>query len=165
MFNSKTWIPKLITLLVITALISTVAIVTAEGTAQSSSQTKFKSIVGSWKLVDDNTGDTILITYNGGPRHGTVIATTPDNSISLTHGAWKRTGPRTFADTDIGFIYGEDGIAILQIKFRGESEVSASGDTAQFKFEFEISDFDGNVVDSGASSGKATRIKVEPLGS
>ena len=106
-----------------------------------------------------------MLTYNGGPLRGTVNATSPDNSIGLTHGAWKRTGPRTFADTDIGFIYDENGIAILKIKFRAESEVDESGDTAQFNFEFEISDFDGNVVDSGTSSGIGTRIKVEPLGS
>jgi hypothetical protein len=43
--------------------------------------------------------------------------------------------------------------------------VDKSGDTAQFNFEFEISDFDGNVLESGTSSGIGTRIRVEPLGS
>jgi hypothetical protein len=164
MFKNKIWLPKIFILLVMTALISTVALVTSGDTAQSSSKLSSKSIVGSWELVDDNSGDTFLLTYNGGPLRGTVNATSPDNSVGLTHGAWKRTGPRTFADTDIGFIYDENGIAILKIKFRAESEVDESGDTAQFNFEFEISDFDGNVVDSGASSGIGTRIKVEPLG-
>lgn len=120
-------------------------------------------IVGSWKLVVDGTGDVFFGTYNGGPTQGTVNFSSPDNSISLTHGTWRRTGPRTFADTDSGFIYDANGIASLIITFRAEVEVAPDGDTASFNFAFEVSLFDGTVVDSGAGTGIGTRIKVQPL--
>ena len=153
MLKNKTWLPALFTLFLVAVSVSP-ALSVAAGTAA-------RSIVGSWELVDDNTGDIFLLTYNGGPRRGTVNATSPDNSVSLTHGAWIRTGARTFTDTDIGFIYDENGIAALKIKFIAESELDESGDTARFNFEFEVTDLDGNLVDLGSSSGVATRIKVE----
>lgn len=121
------------------------------------------SIAGSWKLVVDGSGDVFFGTYNGGPSEGTVTFSSPDNSISLTHGQWKRTGPGTYADTDSGFIYDENGIAILIITFRAEIEVAPGGSTALFNFEFDVADFDGTVVDSGAATAVGTRIRVQPL--
>ena len=153
MLKNRAWLPAFFTLFIVAASIAPASSVAAGGAA--------RSIVGSWELVDDNTGDIFLLTYNGGPRRGTVNATSPDNSVSLTHGAWVRTGPRTYADTDIGFIYDENGIAALKIKFMAESELDESGESARFNFEFEVTDLDGNLVDLGASSGIATRIKVE----
>lgn len=121
-----------------------------------------KSIVGSWQLVDDQSGASFLATYNGGPFKGTVNVTSPNTATSLTHGVWRRTGPCTFADTDIAFIYDENGNAAFKIKFRGEIELSRDGDTGVFRFEFEVSLLDGTVVNSGASTATGTRIKVEP---
>jgi hypothetical protein len=133
----------------------------AEVGAPESSESSCKSIVGSWELVAEN-GAIFFGTYNGGPSEGTVNFTSPNNTTSLTHGAWKRIAPCTFADTDIAFIYGEDGNATSTIKFRAEIELGPGGDTALFAFEFEVSLLDGTVVATGASTATGTRINVEP---
>jgi hypothetical protein len=52
------------------------------------------SVVGSWKLVDDNSGDIFLATYTGGYSDGTVNVTSPNNTTTLSHGQWQRTGER-----------------------------------------------------------------------
>ena len=130
-------------------------------TAHSAYASGFEQIVGSWKLVDDTNGDIFFGTYNGGPFKGTVNFTTPFSNTSLTHGVWKRTGPRTFADTDSAFIFGEEGKAVMIITFRAEVEVT--GDTGRFTFAFELTDLAGAYIDSGASSATGTRIKVRPL--
>ncbi len=146
------------------AMVCTATLAVAEQPAADSAARKhFESIVGSWKVVDDSTGDVFFGTYNGNPFRGTVNFTSPNDFTSLTHGAWRRTGPRTFADTDSGFIYDDDGAAILIITFRAEVEVDPGGDTASFDFAFEVTEFDGTVVDSGASTATGTRIKVQPL--
>lgn len=144
----------------ITATLIFTVLVCATTTAMAGQRA---SIVRSWKLVDDQTGDIFFGTYNGNRFRGTVNLTSPDNSISLTHGAWKRTGPRTFADTHSGFIYDANGIANLIITFRAEIEVNLGGDTASFDFEFEVTQFDGTLVDSGTSTATAARVKVEPV--
>lgn len=158
------FIPTTVVFAVVLACATTTAMAEQQS-AQSANRLGFQSIVGSWKLVDDQSGDIFFGTYNGGPLQGTVNFSSPDNSIGLTHGAWKRTGRRTFADTDSGFIYGDDGMANLIITFRAEIKVNRDGETAAFDFEFEVRDFDGAVVNSGASTGTATRIEVEPLSS
>jgi len=164
MFKSKPERSKPIALLFMTAILCIVTIAAAaKGVAQAPSQPTFKSIVGSWALVDNQSGAAFFGTYNGGPLEGTVNFTSPDNSISLTHGSWKRTGPRAFADTDIAFIYDAQGKAGFKIKFKAEIELSADGDTAFFNYKFEVSLFDGTVVNSGASTATGTRINVEPL--
>src|SRR5262249_31156065 len=106
MFKSKPEWSKLVALMIMAALLCIVTIAAvAEGVAQAPFQPTFKSIVGSWAVVDNQSGAAFFGTYNGGPLEGAVNFTSPDNSISLTHGSWKRTGPRAFADTDIAFIY------------------------------------------------------------
>ena len=141
----------------------TAPVLADQDTAQSNALSGFQSIVGSWKLVDDQNGDIFFGTYNGGFFKGTVNFTSPDNFTSLTHGAWERTGARSFADTDSGFIYDANGLAIQIITFRAEIELSLDGDTGLFDFEFEITDLDGNFFFAGSSTATGTRIKVEPL--
>ena len=149
--------------IVLCGFMGLVVAATAAETSGQAAARQTASIVGSWKLVVDQTGDVFFGTYNGGPARGTVTFSSPDNSISLTHGEWKRTGPRSFADTDSGFIYDENGIASLIITFRAEVEVAPDGNTAFFNFEFDVSLFDGTVVDSGAATGVGTRIQIQPL--
>lgn len=124
----------------------------------------FQSIVGSWKLVEVQQGTIFFGTYNGGPFRGTVNFSSPFEQNSLTHGVWKRTGPRTFADTDSAFIY-ENGIAAGIVTFRAEIELSADGESGTFNFESEEERFDGQPGQFFASTAIGTRIKVEPLGS
>lgn len=147
-----------------TVTLIVLTLIAISGTASADAKYRrhyFQQIVGSWKLVDDNTGDMFFGTYNGGRYSGTVMFTTPSNSISLTHGMWRRTGPRTFADTDSAFIFDENGVANSIITFRAEIEVN--GDSGFFNFEFDIKDLEGNLLDEGASSATGTRIRVERL--
>jgi len=163
MVEKKLLALRLVALILTTALAFTAAVAAAaEGAAHPSSEASCKSIVGSWEVVDDQSGDIFLGTYNGGPSEGTVNFTSPNTATSLTHGAWKRTGPCTFADTDIAFLYDANGNAAFKIKFRAEIELNKGGDTAVFDFEFEVSLLDGTVINSGASTATGTRIKVEP---
>lgn len=135
----------------------------ADGAAHPSSAASCKSIVGSWEVVDNQSGAIFFGTYNGGPSQGAVNFTSPNNATSLTHGVWRRTGPCTFADTDIAFIYDSAGDAAFKIKFRADITLSKDGETAVFAFEFEVSSLeDGTIVQSGASTATGTRIKVEP---
>jgi hypothetical protein len=76
------------------------------------------SVVGSWKLVDDNSGDIFLATYTGGYSDGTVNVTSPNNTTTLSHGQWQRTGECTFVDTDIALLLGVDGKANRTITFQ-----------------------------------------------
>ena len=48
------------------------------------------TIVGSWEQIDDGTGDVFFATFHGGPRRGTFNFTSPDASISFSHGSWNR---------------------------------------------------------------------------
>jgi hypothetical protein len=159
---------KLLALRLVASLLTTIlafpatAAAATEDAVHPSSAASCKSIVGSWEVVDDQSGAIFLGTYNGGPAEGTVNFTSPNTATSLTHGAWKRTGPCTFADTDIAFLYDANGNATLTIKFRAEIELGKGGDTAVFAFEFEVSLLDGTVVNAGASTATGTRIKVEP---
>lgn len=149
--------------LVFALAVTTASVLAQEGVSQHNPDHEFQNIVGSWKLVDDQNGSIFFGTYAGGPFKGTVNFTSPNNFTSLTHGAWKRTGRRTFADTDSGFIYDEHGDAVRIITFRAEIEVSEDGDMGVFDFEFEVSKLDGTIVQSGASTATGTRIKVQPL--
>ncbi len=121
------------------------------------------SIVGSWEQIDDGTKDVFFATFNGGPRRGTFNFTSPDASISLSHGSWKRTGRRTYNGTDVGFIYDQDGLAEFRYKFNSRIVVNQDGKTASFEFKFEKSGLDGKVVETGSGTGKGFRIEVEPF--
>jgi hypothetical protein len=119
------------------------------------------SVVGAWKVVDDNTNETFLGTYNGGSSEGTVSFTSPNNTTTASHGQWKRTGTCTFADTDVAFLIGPDGKAIQTITFQAKIKVTTAND-AIFDFAFEVKNLDGTSVFKGASTGKGSRITVIP---
>jgi len=125
---------------------------------------RFESIVGSWKVVSDNDGSIFFGTYDGGLFQGTVQFTSPNTTTSLTHGNWKRTGPRTFSDTDSGFLYDPvSGEAVSIITFRASIEVDKGGDTASFDIAFDITELDGTPIDSGTNTATGTRIAIQPL--
>jgi hypothetical protein len=120
------------------------------------------SVVGSWKLVDDNSGDIFLATYTGSYSDGTVNVTSPNNTTTLSHGQWQRTGECTFVDTDIALLLGVDGKANKTITFQAEIKVGHGGNNAAFAFDFDIRNLDGTSVTNGSSTAKGTRINVIP---
>ena len=122
------------------------------------------TIVGSWEQIDDGTEEVFFATFHGGPRRGTFNFTSPDASISLSHGSWQRIGQRRFNATDVGYIYdGSNGKAVFRYKYKTKIVLSQDGKTAQFTFQFEKSALDGTVVETSKGKGKGVRIEVEPL--
>jgi hypothetical protein len=120
------------------------------------------SVVGSWKVVDDNSHDVFLATYTGGPSEGAVNFTSPNSTTTLSHGQWKRTGECTFADTDTALLLGADGKASATITFQADIEVAHGGNDATFAFDFSVKSLDGSSVTNGSSTAKGTRINVVP---
>jgi len=119
-----------------------------------------KSVVGSWEVVDDNSHDVFLATYTGGPSEGTVNFTSSNDTTTLSHGQWKRTGECTFADTDTALLLGADGKANATITFQADIEVARGGNDATFAFDFHVKNLDGASVTTGSSTAKGTRINV-----
>jgi hypothetical protein len=103
-----------------------------------------------------------LATYTGGPSEGAVNFTSPNNMTTLSHGQWKKTGERTFADIDIALLLGTDGKANATVTFQADIEVADGGNDATFVFDFEIKTLDGTSVTKGSSTAKGIRISVVP---
>jgi hypothetical protein len=156
---SRTWVRGL----AVVAAAASVTFVSSAGAAPvETSSPVCGSVVGAWKVVDDNTHETFLGTYNGGPSEGTVSFTSPNNVTTASHGQWKRTGTCTFADTDVAFLIGPDGKANQTITFQAKIKVAANPNEAVFDFAFEVKNLDGTSVFKGASTGKGSRIVVIP---
>jgi hypothetical protein len=143
----------------LTASVATVGVADAMPRERVAAAT---SVVGSWKVVDHNSGEVFLGTYNGDSAAGTVNFSSPNNMTTLSHGQWRRTGPNTFSDTDIALVLGADGKAASTITFRAKVIVAPGGNTADFDFEFEVTALNGTPVTRGASTGGGTRITVQP---
>jgi hypothetical protein len=158
---SRTWVRGL----ALVAAAASVTFVSSAGAASvETSSPACGSLVGAWKVVDDNTHETFLGTYNGavGGSEGTVTFTSPNNTTTASHGQWKRTGTCTYADTDVAFLIGADGKANQTITFQAKIKVNTGANDAVFDFAFEIKNLDGTSVFKGASTGKGTRIVVIP---
>ena len=122
------------------------------------------NVVGSWETTVSLDGapvpQTILETYS---IDGTVVASGPSaGSASITHGAWKRTGLRTFAASIVILLYDADGE--LENRLRGsiEGEVTPDGRNYTGAIASQLELPDGTVVATfgGTLSGK--RIRVTP---
>ena len=144
--------------LVILLLMSTLVFVAA-----TTAREPHQSIVGSWVQIDDDTGDMFFATFHGNRRNGTFNFTSPDNSISLSHGAWKKVGAYTFHATDVGFNYDENGLADTKFQFNTRIELGRKGNTASLVFHFVITKLDGTVRETGSGTGSMTRIQVHPV--
>ena len=122
--------------------------------------TGFSGLVGSWELtaVNDDTGavSEALITYE---RGGTVIATGPSVFLGTAHGAWERTGPRSFEATFVNFVYDNSGGIVSKVHNRHSVEIGPGGSyTAHFVAEVSLPD--GTVVDVLTST--VTGQRIEP---
>jgi len=144
------------------------------------------SIVGSWKVTGDESGETFFGTYKGGPSVGTVRFTSP-NTFGLLgstrredreglrvwgragcgesacllrrpDGLWQRTGPLTYADAGRGYVFDDEGVATRIVTTRADVRLAPNGDTA--RFEFELEDFDGNLLESRTATGTGTRVEI-----
>src|SRR5215218_4153287 len=91
------------------------------------------------------------------------VTTDPPFVSSAGHGAWVKTGERTFAMTFLQIGYGLDGTLVGIFKVRETITLDESGMEYSGQSALEASDPDGNPVFSGSSTTQARRILVEPL--
>lgn len=137
-----------------------------------------EQLVGSWLVA---------ATANGAPaapprvlvsctRDGVALRTAPVRQaappalgggamiIGTTHGAWSRTGGRSFAMTFVGLAFDEAGAFLATQRIRVAPEVSPAGDSFGGPFQTDFLAADGHILASVAGTVRATRIAVEPPG-
>ncbi len=129
--------------------------------SDSDSDSDSASIVGSWDVVSTfapGVEAPSLFTFGVGE---TWFATGSRADLSVAHGAWERTGSRTFTATSKGFIFAPDGSVSLVIQNEGIMEVSPDGDSFTAAFASEVSVPGGPVIDSFSGTAVGTRISVD----
>ena len=159
MISNKHWTRAFLSTLLMLSLALAVPAF-GDSDSDSDSDSDRSSIVGSWETLTtiDPAAPELpgFFTFNRG-RTWTATASTAD--ASTAHGAWKRTGSRTFVATNKGFLFAPDGTVSLVITNRGDLEVSADGQSFVAAFETELSLLDGTVIN--ALSGTATGARIE----
>ena len=118
------------------------------------------TLVGSWLIIVDSTGDRILATFTEGGIH---MLNTGQAGISTGYGAWKQTGLGTFSSIVIAFIFGADGKTQFIQKGIAAPELAPDGQSFTSPLVIEISGLDGTVVDTIRATISARRIIPEPL--
>ena len=120
---------------------------------------------GTWVVSATVTGDPTviraLITFS---RNGEVIET-PSTSVGIStgHGAWARTGNREFAITVVYLRRDEADLFNGTSKVRSVFKIDETLDAGAARFETEVFDVDGNLLETFNGTAKAKRIQVEPL--
>ena len=101
-------------------------------------------------------------TYNA---DGTLVTTSRGRGVIPTtgHGSWTQVGNREFATTWFGFARDAEGNYTAIAKVRGRIQVNEQGDETSSRSEVQISDLNGNVLTTDSTTGRAKRIRVEPL--
>jgi hypothetical protein len=112
-------------------------------------------LVGSWRCESDGTVS-FLVTFNLG---GVFTASGNQLYTSVNHGAWQRTGLRTFSSTDLAFIYDPDGNAEY-IQVTDAITTMSDNNNLTADFEITIRDLAGNVVETATASAVCNRIEV-----
>ena len=119
------------------------------------------TLVGSWTSVatDDVTGEQFqtLWTFHFGR---TLVVSGDLGNASTGHGAWKRTGLRTFEAVNTAFLFAPDGSLALVLKNRATFELTPDGDHFTAVAESELQTPDGTVVDTTSSAATGERIRV-----
>jgi hypothetical protein len=125
------------------------------------------TIVGSWFSTVRPTLVPAFVGLGTFTADGGVINTA---SLSLAsplespgHGAWVRTGGRTFAATFVTFNADATGNVVWTSKVRANVTVTDRGDAFTGVFKVEVFDPSGALIVSDTGTVQATRISVEPL--
>jgi len=133
---------------------------------------KSNDLTGSWLITVTRTDENApppfkaLVTFT--EDGGLVIAvqgdvtTDPPFVNSPGHGAWVKTGKRTFVMTFLQLSYTLDGRLLGIVKVRQTMNLNETGTEWSGPSIIEVTDSDGNPVFSGGGPAHATRILVEP---
>lgn len=103
-----------------------------------------------------------LVTFS---RSGGLVATITDATISTGHGAWLRTGPRTFAISILLNQFDSDGVFLGTLKARSTLTVNRRGDAfTGDPYEFAFFDPQGTATPFvGIGIAHGVRIVAERL--
>ncbi|HEY6758439.1 MAG TPA: hypothetical protein VI318_03080 [Baekduia sp.] len=118
------------------------------------------TIAGTWDVKVSPDGDAPLTAVLTLTRSGSVIETESDQP-GTGQGSWKRTGPDTFALAFKTYVFtatGDPGGAVLV-----RVQVKLADGTLSGPFKFDVSDADGNVVQSGSGTAEATPFVIPDL--
>ncbi|MEM7582905.1 MAG: hypothetical protein AAF560_05950 [Acidobacteriota bacterium] len=140
--------------------VATLLMMSFAGAALATGGSQAPSIVGSWQatttLEPAGEESLALFTFNG---DNTFVATGPDASFSVAHGAWKQIGPRKYRLGNIGFVYDASGGIAFRIENRTILKVSANGNRFIAEFESDLTLPDGTVIQTTTGSSEGRRIK------
>lgn len=129
--------------------------------APAASADGIPTVVGSWEAVSTlETGEQApgLFTFN---IDRTWMSSGNDASFGNGHGAWKRTGFKTFSATNKAFVFDADGTLALVLTNDTDLEVSSNGQSFTATFSTEAALPDGTVVDSFTGTSTGSRITVD----
>lgn len=84
-------------------------------------------------------------------------------AVSTGHGGWIRLDHNEFSITVVYLRRNEDGELIGTSKVRSNLRVNESFTDAQGRFETQVLDLNGNILDSFAGFAQAKRIQVDPF--
>jgi hypothetical protein len=124
-----------------------------------------QSIEGAWNVsIHFDAGPTCASAPAVFTREGTVIADSCAQNLATGYGAWIRIGPRKFAVTFIGNVYGPGGAVAGSYKVRAaDGTLDAGGNSFSGPFKTEFFDLAGNLTATFTGTVVARRILVEPL--
>jgi hypothetical protein len=122
-------------------------------------------ITGSWRgvILHDQPGSASLDVLATFTADGNYVQH-PQPGQSMAHGAWQRTGERTYDLTLEQLAFDQEGGTLdYRLRARAALDLDAGGNVLNARFRFEIQTPDGRVRDMGTGTGQGTRITVEPL--
>jgi hypothetical protein len=142
----------------------------ASGTASAEQQYKNgQELVGSWKILATIPGGTPVCPGSGPCQFhamatvigdGTVVQSVIIPGVTFGHGAWKRTGLRTFRMNALYSRVDGSGIFVGTSETTIELQVDANGRTASGSFSADINDTSGNLLTDYEGTVTAQRIEV-----
>ncbi len=97
----------------------------------------------------------------GGYTETDQLSFMPSSLATPGHGAWKRTGERTFLLTYLTLNHDTQGTFQGTSKIRQVAKLNETGNAYSGSGNFDVYDVQGNVILSGTFTIQATRIQVE----
>lgn len=139
------------------ALITIISALLIAGIPISAQASAF-TLVGSWHIVDDNSGALFLSSFNAGR---TYTVAQPSNGTSEAHGVWKSIGIGSYKTTDFAFIYDANGNITHRQKVRAKILLGANGQSLKARLIIDILQLDGTIVQTINTTATGKRINVE----
>ena len=118
-------------------------------------------LAGAWEAVasfDGGGAAPFLATFD---KDGTWTSSGASSSASTAHGAWEKSGPRSYSTKSVIFFYDANGNLSLRGESRSEIEVSQDGNSYSGTFEATITLLDGTVVATNSGTEAGSRIQVD----